>query len=56
MYKLYLFNDRITMNYTFINKNPYLLQIVYTVTIQTACNNSHFITLDSFNVLKILLI
>jgi hypothetical protein len=31
-------------------------QIVYTATIQTSCNDNHFIALDNFNVLKILLI
>ena len=27
-------------------------QTVYTATIQTSCNNNHFITLDNFNVLN----
>ena len=31
-------------------------QIVYTATLQTSCNNNHFIILDNFNVLKVLLI
>ena len=32
------------------------IQTVYTVSKQTSCNTNHFVTLDNFNVLKILLI
>ena len=38
------------------HNNDINTQIVYMATIQTSCNNNHFITLDNFHVLRILLI